>query len=109
MSLLALARGGDREAWDRIVFLYSPLVDRWCRARHLSPDATSGIGQDVFLALLKNLGKFRKDEPGHSFRGWLWRLTENRIRDHYRWLRREPPAVGGAQDPFEQWPEEPTA
>ena len=95
MTLLGMANAGDCEAWDRIVFLYSPLVDRWCRARKLNPDVIQGIGQEVFLTLFRNLGRFRKDEPGQGFRPWLWTITKNKIADHFIQIRDEPRCVGG--------------
>jgi RNA polymerase sigma-70 factor (ECF subfamily) len=97
MSLLELASEGDRDAWERIVHLYSPLVDRWCQGRNLKQDAIQGIGQDVFLMLFKNLGKFKKEKPEHGFRKWLWKLTRNKIFDHLRNLRDEPAGLGGSE------------
>jgi RNA polymerase sigma-70 factor (ECF subfamily) len=32
---------------------------------------------------------------GNTFRGWLWTITQNKIRDHFRQTGREPYAVGG--------------
>jgi RNA polymerase sigma-70 factor (ECF subfamily) len=108
MSLLERASAGDREAWEQIVYLYAPLVDRWCRGRHLRDDAIQGIGQDVFLALFKKLGSFKKEEPGSGFRKWLWTVTRNKVFDHLRAVRSEPPGVGGstARDVLENYPAE---
>jgi RNA polymerase sigma-70 factor (ECF subfamily) len=101
---------GDREAWEQIVYLYSPLVHRWCYRRHLKADDIPGIGQDVFLALFKNLGQFRKDQEGYGFRKWLWTITTNKINDHLRKLQDEPPGVGGstARELLENYPDGPT-
>jgi RNA polymerase sigma-70 factor (ECF subfamily) len=100
---------GDGEAWEQIVYLYSPLVDRWCHRRHLNADDIQGIGQDVFVVLFKNLGKFKKDEEKGGFRKWLWTLTTNKINDHLRKVRGEPRAVGGstAREVFENYPDQP--
>ena len=97
MSLLEMATMGDREAWEQIVYLYSPLVDRWCRRRFLTDDVIQEIGQDVFLKLFKNLGKFRKDDPKFGFRKWLWTLTRNKVFDHLRKIRDQPRCVGGSE------------
>jgi RNA polymerase sigma-70 factor, ECF subfamily len=98
MSLLRLALAEDREAWERIVFLYSPLVERWCRCRGLNEHETKDVGQEVFLALYKNLDKFRKDEPGHSFRKWLRTITEHNVLDYFRKKQRQPHLLGGAEE-----------
>jgi RNA polymerase sigma-70 factor (ECF subfamily) len=97
MSLLEMATMGNRAAWEQIVYLYSPLVDRWCRRRFLREDVIDEIGQDVFLKLFKYLGSFRKDDPQFGFRKWLWTLTRNKVLDHLRKVRGEPRCVGGSE------------
>ena len=90
MSLLRLALEEDTEAWERIVFLYSPLVERWCRRRHLRDDEVQDVGQDVFLTLYKSLHLFRKEQPHDSFRKWLRTLTENKVTDYLKKKLRSP-------------------
>ncbi len=38
---------------------------------------------------------FHKDSPGDTFRGWLRRITTNKVRDHFRRESRRPRATGG--------------
>jgi len=97
MSLLAMATMGSREAWEQIIYLYSPLVDRWCRRWFLHEEVIQEIGQEVFLQLFKNLARFKKDEPQDSFRKWLWTLTRNKVFDHLRKVRAAPRCVGGSE------------
>jgi RNA polymerase sigma-70 factor (ECF subfamily) len=106
MTLLELACAGDRAAWERIVHLYSPLVDRWCRRMPLDEGQVRCVGQDVFLTLFKNLGRFRKVEEGDGFRKWLWTLTRHEVIDELRRARNEPRCVGGsaAQKALENHP-----
>jgi RNA polymerase sigma-70 factor (ECF subfamily) len=98
MSLLEQATAGDREAWERIVYLYAPLVDRWCRRRGLKEDEIQEVGQVVFLTLHLNLWRFRKEEPGDSFRKWLKTLTRNKVTDYLRGERGAPVARGGSDN-----------
>jgi RNA polymerase sigma factor (sigma-70 family) len=107
MSLIELASAGDRVATEQIVYLYSPLVDRWCRARRLRGDEVEVIGQEVFLSLFKNLGKFKKEEPGDGFRKWLWAITRSKVFDHLRGIRDQPCCVGGsaAREALENLPD----
>jgi len=44
LSLLEMAGMGSSEAWKQIVYLYAPLVDRWCRARLVNEGAIADIG-----------------------------------------------------------------
>jgi RNA polymerase sigma-70 factor (ECF subfamily) len=109
MSLLAKTIAGDPEAWDRLIFLYSPLVVRWCRKRCLKENDIHDLGQDVFLTLFLNLGKFQKTNPEHSFRKWLKTLTGNKITDYLR--QKCGHAIGGseARAMFENYAFDPNA
>jgi RNA polymerase sigma-70 factor (ECF subfamily) len=105
-SLLDRVKTDDPAAWDRLVSLYAPLVLHWCRRRDLQEQDTADIFQEVFLAVARHLSSFRKEKAGDTFRGWLRTITENKVRDHFRRLGREPGGVGGtdAQRQFAQLP-----
>ena len=47
--------------------------------------------------------------PDGSFRGWLWRVTRNKVLDFYRRKAARELAAGGtaAHDQLQQWPETP--
>src|SRR5437764_187992 len=94
-SLLARVQADEPEAWERLVNLYAPLVHQWCRGGGLlGPDAAD-VFQQVFQAVVTSVGRFRKERQGDTFRGWLRRITQNKLRDHYRLLGRETRGVGG--------------
>lgn len=96
-SLLDGARAEQEAAWDRLVALYAPLVYRWCRRWDLPEQEIADVAQDVFGAVARHLGEFRRDRPGDTFRGWLRTIARNKVRDHYRRLAREPAAPGGTE------------
>ncbi|MCE9529786.1 MAG: sigma-70 family RNA polymerase sigma factor [Planctomycetes bacterium] len=75
--------------------LYSPLIYYWCRKCGLSETDAADIGQEVFSSVARGIGKYRHDQVGASFRGWLRTITVNKVRD---WCRRRPPGIdaGGA-------------
>ncbi len=85
----------DAEAWRRIVHLYAPLVDHWCRQAALSNDDTDDVVQDIFLSVAKQLDQFRYDRPKDTFRGWLRVIAQRRIADHFRRVSDRPVAAGG--------------
>jgi RNA polymerase sigma-70 factor (ECF subfamily) len=51
--------------------------------------------QDVFAAVHSAIGRFERDRPDGTFRGWLWTITRNKIRDHARRTAGEAVASGG--------------
>jgi RNA polymerase sigma-70 factor (ECF subfamily) len=94
-TLLRGVRAQDPEAWQRLARLFGPLVYAWSRAQQLQPADASDVTQDVFRAVANNIHRFRRDRPGDSFRGWLWTITRNKIRDLQRARGKQPRAVGG--------------
>lgn len=94
-SLLEQVRRRDAEAWSRLARLYTPLVYRWARQCGLQSSDAADVAQEAFLAVAAHLDGFRKDKAGGSFRGWLWTITRNQVRLHFRRLKDRPLAVGG--------------
>jgi RNA polymerase sigma-70 factor (ECF subfamily) len=94
-DLLDQLKADDAQAWDRLVFLYAPLVYRWCRRWDLRDQDIADILQDVFQAVAAHIATFRKERAGDTFRGWLRTIARNKVQDHFRRLGREPEGVGG--------------
>ncbi len=106
-SLLRQIRARDAEAWQRLVALYSPLAYSWCRHFGVKAEDAGDVLQNVFCAVHTGIGAFRDDRPGDTFRGWLWTITRNKIRDYFRAQAKLPAATGGtdAQRRLMQIPE----
>jgi RNA polymerase sigma-70 factor, ECF subfamily len=96
-SLLERIRADDAAAWQRLVTLYAPLVCSWCRRWGLQDQDAADVLQEVFQAVVANIAGFRKGSGGGTFRGWLRTITDNKVRDLFRRLGREPRAVGGSE------------
>jgi RNA polymerase sigma-70 factor (ECF subfamily) len=79
-----------------LVDVYLPLVYRWCQRRGLQDADVRDVGQDVLQRIWKKLPEFDRDRPGGTFRGWLRRITENAICDHFRRPPQEPIGQGGS-------------
>lgn len=108
-SLLERVKARDPEAWRRLVELYGPLVYGWCRHSGIQAEDAADVAQEAFTAVATHVAEFRRDRPGDSFRGWLWTITRNKIRDHFRRRKSEAHAQGGtsAQQRLAQLPEQP--
>ncbi len=92
-SLLSRARAKDNKAWEQLVDVYGPLVYRWCLRKGLRPEQAEDVGQEVFLAVSRNLEKYQHE----TFRGWLWKITERKILDHWERDKGKPNGVGGSE------------
>src|SRR5436190_3645684 len=104
-SLLDRVRANDDDAWRRFVRLYSPLVYAWAKRCGLKNQDAADVLQEVFHAVARNVAQFRPDPAAGSFRGWLWVITRNKVRDHFRAAGAEP--VGGTdmQNRLQEIPE----
>ncbi|HUG68012.1 MAG TPA: sigma-70 family RNA polymerase sigma factor [Pirellulaceae bacterium] len=96
-SLIQRARAQDPEAWRRLSRLYTPLVYGWARQSGLSASDAADIVQEVFRSVVTNIDRFRHDELKSSFRGWLWTITRNQVRLHFRQLSNRPDVTGGTE------------
>ena len=95
-SLLQRASQRDALAWGELVDLYGPLVAHWCRRSSLDVHATADCVQDVFAAVAVALDQFSPQRESGSFRAWLWTITRNKLRDHFRRDIRSAVATGGS-------------
>lgn len=96
-SLIQRVVARDQDAWKRLTHLYTPLVYSWCRKHGVQAYDASDIVQEVFRGVHQAIDGFRGDRPGDTFRGWLWAITRNKIRDHYRDRADQVIASGGSK------------
>ncbi len=81
------------------------MVYGWCRRAGLQPADAADVGQEVFAAVARSIHTFRHDRPGDTFRGWLFTITRNKLRDRQTPLG----ATGiGGSDALRQMAELPT-
>jgi RNA polymerase sigma-70 factor, ECF subfamily len=71
LTLIDRIRVHDKEAWERLVTLYTPFLHYWCRRWGVSRADADDVLQEVFQAISQNLKDFRREQAGHSFRGWM--------------------------------------
>lgn len=87
----------EAAAWERLSALYGPIVYGWCRRSGLQESDAADCTQEVFRAVFQHIGQFRGGENGGSFRGWLWTITVNQIRHHFRQAQQRAIPVGGSR------------
>ncbi len=93
-SLLEQVAERDPDAWRRLTELYGPLIFHWCRRQGLGEHDAADVFQDVFASIARAVGDFEQ-RPGATFRGWLWTITRNQMRDWFRLRARQTQAAGG--------------
>jgi RNA polymerase sigma-70 factor (ECF subfamily) len=97
LTLLERVRDRNDEAWERLLRLYGPLVERWCAHWGIRGQDADDVRQEVFQAVAMNLDGFRRERTGDTFRGWLRIITRNKLIDHSRRRERQPEAQGGTE------------
>lgn len=101
-SLIRRAQRADPVAWEKLTRLYSPVVYEWARKAGLQPTDASDVMQDVFHTLTSRLVQFQMRNGSDSFRGWLYTVTRNQVRDHFR-VRRDRAQAFGGTDAMHMW------
>ena len=101
LGLLVGLRADEKGAWQRLVELYGPVIDLWCRRDRLQEADAADIRQEVFLVVRRKIGDFRRESATDSFRGWLRTITRNKIADRGR-LGKSRPAETGLGDRLDQ-------
>ena len=94
-SLLGRVQTNQSDAWTHLFQLYSPLVAYWCRQLGAPQQEVPDLVQDVFQSVARGIEKFKQENPGDTFRGWLRTITRNRVIDWARKNANQPHAAGG--------------
>ncbi len=82
--LLVRVKNNEPDAWLKLVKWIGPFIVRRCRRAGLQAADVEDVSQQVLQNIWTHLASFRKEEPGHSFRGWAYTLTRTRIADFRR-------------------------
>lgn len=94
-NLLQLAQQNNQAAWQDLCQLYRPLIRYWCRQSRVAESEADDIEQDVFRSVFSALSNFSQRQNSGSFRSWLWTITRNKIRDHFKNRSNKTRSVGG--------------
>ncbi len=84
-ELVVLARGGDLDAFNRLVDRYQGSVYSLCVRLLGNREAAEDAAQEAFLSAYRALDRFQ----GGSFRSWVLRIAANEAKDELRRRRRK--------------------
>jgi RNA polymerase sigma factor (sigma-70 family) len=95
-SLLVRVRDArDQRAWGEFVEIYSPLVYGFSRKHGLQDADAVDVTQEVLGTVARSIGRLDYKAERGSFRGWLFTIVRNEIRD---WFAKQRSAVIGVGD-----------
>lgn len=84
--LASAASGGDRRALETLVEALRPAVCRWALMWTGDPDEAEDAAQQVLIRVHQSIERF---EPRARVTTWVYRITENVLRDGHRRRTRE--------------------
>ena len=89
-SLLSRVRHlSDVESWRVFHAQYERLVFQVCLKAGLKKEDAEDVAQEALAAVAAQMPEFRLDRAKGSFRGWLYRITSNKVADFLRRKYRE--------------------
>jgi RNA polymerase sigma-70 factor (ECF subfamily) len=97
LTLLERIRAGDSAGWRNVIDLYSPLVRYWCRRFGIDDADADDVSQEVFQAAAQQIGQFRREQAGDTFRGWLRGITRFKALAFWRERKQFAEPIGGSE------------
>jgi RNA polymerase sigma factor (sigma-70 family) len=82
--LKRLNNRSDSVAWQRLVDLYSPLINAWLRRQGVSAEDADDLSQEVLGIVVREVAQFRHNGRAGAFRTWLRTITTNCLRQFRR-------------------------
>jgi RNA polymerase sigma-70 factor (ECF subfamily) len=79
--LVRLRDPRDSSAWSLFVDLYAPLIHGFARKRGLQDADAADLTQDVLRRVAQGIRKLDYDPERGSFRGWLFTIVRNHLRN----------------------------
>lgn len=105
LSLLSrLKDWGDQDSWKDFFDTYWRLIYSVAIRSGLTDAEAQDVVQETVLTVAKEISTFKRDPARGSFKGWLRRIANWRIRDHLR-KRNRHPAGNDSKHQEEAWQE----
>jgi RNA polymerase sigma-70 factor (ECF subfamily) len=79
--LLRLRDHEDHQAWGQFVEVYAPVIYGYVRKRGLQDADAADLTQVCLRQVASHIGSLEYDTGRGSFRGWLFTIVRNRLRN----------------------------
>jgi RNA polymerase sigma factor (sigma-70 family) len=98
LSLLMRLRDlEDQQAWAEFVDMYAPLIYGYVRKRGLQDADAADLTQACLRKVAMHVGRLEYDRQRGTFRGWLFTMVRNLLRDFHAQSRRPDQGSGDSQ------------
>lgn len=74
--------------WERLVVVYSPLLQSWTRRAGVSDADRDDLVQEVLIVVVRRVSEFDRTHSG-AFRGWLRAILMNHLKKYFRESNRQ--------------------
>jgi RNA polymerase sigma-70 factor (ECF subfamily) len=104
--LIRIRDRNDHAAWSRFVDVYQPLIHGFARKHGLQEADAADLTQEVLRAVARSAGRFDYDPRRGTFRGWLFTVVRNKLRNFLESQRRQVQGSGdtGVQQSLNEQP-----
>jgi RNA polymerase sigma factor (sigma-70 family) len=87
--LIRIRDRGDHPAWSQFVDIYQPLIHGFARKHGLQEADAADLTQEVLRAVARSVERLDYDPRRGSFRGWLFTVVRNKLRDFLEGRQRQ--------------------
>ncbi|MFN3193977.1 MAG: RNA polymerase sigma factor [Aureliella sp.] len=92
--LVRLRDQRDGESWSRFVEIYAPVIYGFLLQKGIQDADAADLTQDVMASVASSIHSFEYQPNRGRFRGWLFTVVQNRLRNHWRSAATRPSAKG---------------
>ncbi|MBI5757173.1 MAG: sigma-70 family RNA polymerase sigma factor [Planctomycetales bacterium] len=96
--LVRIKDARDEQAWSEFVDIYFPMIYGFGKKHGLQHADAIDLTQDVLRTIAQKAVEFVYDAQKGKFRGWLFTIVRNELRDFVKRQRRHPQATGGSDE-----------
>lgn len=84
-ELIQLAKNGDRQSLHELIERHIMIVERFAFQIGVSANDVEDVTQEVFIRVYRFLEQY----TGKTFTTWLYKITLNVARDHFKKIKRQ--------------------
>ena len=95
--LVRIREGSDTEAWSHFVEAYTPAVYSFLQKEGLQDADAADLTQEVMVSVASAIKSFDYQPKHGRFRGWLFTVVQNKLRNFWRARATRPVAKGDTQ------------